>query len=206
VTAPRTSLPPAGVAPARDSAHVAAHGHDRPGARPINDRRQSIAAEPETRFGTELAELRRRLTRFKGRDRQLAEGLITWAAERRLTKGQVKQLRRLTWKPIRPGRAERELQAVMAAHERLRRRSEAAYQQQAGRWPIIGNGARIEAPKSPAPSGQSRCPSPEEIERARTPKGGWTREQLAAWGVPWPPPKGWRQALTQRWQMEAPSS
>lgn len=41
-------------------------------------------------------------------------------------------------------------------------------------------------------------PTREEIDAARTPKGGWTREQLAKWGVPWPPPKGWRKALEQR--------
>ena len=35
----------------------------------------------------------------------------------------------------------------------------------------------------------------EEIEAARTPKGGWTRAQLEVWGVPWPPPKGWLRAL-----------
>ncbi|NKS00469.1 hypothetical protein GTA09_21515 [Rhodococcus hoagii] len=35
-------------------------------------------------------------------------------------------------------------------------------------------------------------PTEAEIEAARTPAGGWTRETLAAWGVPWPPPKGWR--------------
>lgn len=34
-----------------------------------------------------------------------------------------------------------------------------------------------------------------EIEAKRTRGGGWTRETLAAWGVPWPPPKGWRNAL-----------
>ena len=39
------------------------------------------------------------------------------------------------------------------------------------------------------------CPTPEEIEAAKTPSGGWTKEQLAKWGVPWPPPKGWREAL-----------
>ena len=39
-------------------------------------------------------------------------------------------------------------------------------------------------------------PSADEIEAARTPVGGWSREQLAAWGVSWPPPKGWKQALT----------
>ena len=37
----------------------------------------------------------------------------------------------------------------------------------------------------------------EEIEACRGPKGGYrfTRERLAAWGVGWPPPPGWRQAL-----------
>ena len=30
--------------------------------------------------------------------------------------------------------------------------------------------------------------------RGRTDNGGWTRTQLAAWGVPWPPPKGWKSA------------
>ncbi|MDT9682329.1 hypothetical protein RND61_09605 [Streptomyces sp. TRM76323] len=43
-------------------------------------------------------------------------------------------------------------------------------------------------------------PSPEEIEAARTPAGGWKRDQLAAWGVPWPPPKGWKDDLTERWK------
>lgn len=37
-----------------------------------------------------------------------------------------------------------------------------------------------------------------EIEAARTPRGGWTRKQLAEWGVPWPPPKGWRKKLEGR--------
>jgi len=35
----------------------------------------------------------------------------------------------------------------------------------------------------------------EEIEAAKTEQGGWTRETLAAWGVKWPPPKGWKKAL-----------
>jgi len=35
----------------------------------------------------------------------------------------------------------------------------------------------------------------EEIEAAKTEKGGWTRAQLALWGVPWPPPKGWKERL-----------
>lgn len=39
---------------------------------------------------------------------------------------------------------------------------------------------------------------PEEIELARTPNGGWTKATLAKWGVPWPPPKGWRAKLEGR--------
>jgi hypothetical protein len=35
----------------------------------------------------------------------------------------------------------------------------------------------------------------EEIEAARSPRGGWTAETLAGWGVSWPPPKGWRDKL-----------
>lgn len=45
---------------------------------------------------------------------------------------------------------------------------------------------------------QHQYPTSAEIEAARTPAGGWTREQLAAWGVPWPPPKGWKRALIRR--------
>lgn len=35
----------------------------------------------------------------------------------------------------------------------------------------------------------------EQILAGRSRKGGWTRATLARWGVPWPPPKGWRKAL-----------
>lgn len=35
----------------------------------------------------------------------------------------------------------------------------------------------------------------QEIEDARTPGGGYTMKQLATWGVPWPPPKGWKEVL-----------
>lgn len=34
-----------------------------------------------------------------------------------------------------------------------------------------------------------------EIEAGRSLAGGFTRAQLAEWGVPWPPPKGWKDAL-----------
>ncbi|GGV91772.1 hypothetical protein GCM10010228_82920 [Streptomyces massasporeus] len=46
----------------------------------------------------------------------------------------------------------------------------------------------------------TELPSPEEVEAARSPKGGYSRAQLAAWGVPWPPPKGWKDELTERWK------
>ena len=33
------------------------------------------------------------------------------------------------------------------------------------------------------------------IDALRTPVGGFTKKALASIGVPWPPPKGWRQDL-----------
>ena len=35
------------------------------------------------------------------------------------------------------------------------------------------------------------------VEAERTPKGGFTRKSLAAFGVEWPPRKGWRKALLE---------
>jgi hypothetical protein len=34
-----------------------------------------------------------------------------------------------------------------------------------------------------------------EQDALKTKNGGWTKEQLAKWGVRWPPVKGWRQRL-----------
>ncbi|MGW7824842.1 hypothetical protein ACWGLF_44015 [Streptomyces puniciscabiei] len=45
----------------------------------------------------------------------------------------------------------------------------------------------------------SELPAPEEIEVARAPAGGWKRDQFAASGVLWPPPKGWKDELTDPW-------
>nr|BEK71108.1 hypothetical protein KPHV_83350 [Kitasatospora purpeofusca] len=59
------------------------------------------------------------------------------------------------------------------------------------------------APAPPSP-GEPVRPTPEEIEAARTPAGGWSRGQLAAWGVPWPPPKGWKRQLTAQTRPECP--
>jgi hypothetical protein len=39
--------------------------------------------------------------------------------------------------------------------------------------------------------------SAEDIDRQRSPRGGWSRDILRRWGVPWPPPKGWRARLIQ---------
>ena len=38
----------------------------------------------------------------------------------------------------------------------------------------------------------------EIIEQHKTEKGGWTRAQLQAIGVGWPPPRGWVQAVIGR--------
>jgi hypothetical protein len=37
--------------------------------------------------------------------------------------------------------------------------------------------------------------SEEEILKLQTPGGGWTRETLEGWGVPWPPPQGWKEHI-----------
>lgn len=43
-------------------------------------------------------------------------------------------------------------------------------------------------------------PTPEQVAAADTTgNGGFTAAQLAEWGVPWPPPHGWRRELERRW-------
>lgn len=37
----------------------------------------------------------------------------------------------------------------------------------------------------------------EQIEAGRTPKGGFSKSQLAKWGVTWPPKTGWKKALIE---------
>jgi hypothetical protein len=39
--------------------------------------------------------------------------------------------------------------------------------------------------------------SEEEIMSKQTPAGGWTKQQLAHWGVPWPPPNAWKKEILQ---------
>lgn len=42
-------------------------------------------------------------------------------------------------------------------------------------------------------------PIPEtDIRELMTPAGGYTRETLAKYGVPWPPPRGWLKELDRR--------
>jgi len=47
--------------------------------------------------------------------------------------------------------------------------------------------------------GSVPAPSPEEVMAASTsPSGAWTAKQLRAWGIRWPPPKGWRAELVRK--------
>jgi hypothetical protein len=48
-------------------------------------------------------------------------------------------------------------------------------------------------PKGPSPNDTER-----EIARRQTKGGGWTRKTFKEWGLPWPPPKGWKQDLVRR--------
>lgn len=52
----------------------------------------------------------------------------------------------------------------------------------------------VQAPEAVCPAAVTE----QEIEAAWTPAGGWTRQQLAAWGLPWPPPRGWKDELLRR--------
>lgn len=44
-----------------------------------------------------------------------------------------------------------------------------------------------------------RIPSPDEVMAAQTVNGGWLKKDLASWGIPWPPPRGWKQRLEREW-------
>ena len=58
----------------------------------------------------------------------------------------------------------------------------------------------IRKPAAPAPTPQAGCVrlTRELIEQHKTARGGWTRAQLQAIGVGWPPPRGWVQAAIDR--------
>jgi hypothetical protein len=75
-----------------------------------------------------------------------------------------------------------------------------------GEWmdDILDGGDAPGYPRTCAGCGGSdqRTPSPQEVSDAQTPNGGWTRETLAGWDVPWPPPKGWRRLLELRWHWQ----
>lgn len=44
----------------------------------------------------------------------------------------------------------------------------------------------------------------DDIEAGKTEKGGYTKAQLAAWGIPWPPPTGWKDKLVRGEEFEHP--
>lgn len=55
------------------------------------------------------------------------------------------------------------------------------------------------------PGSELRMPTREEIEAGKTKAGGYTRKQLEQWGVPWPPPAGWRRRLLREAENAGPS-
>jgi len=65
------------------------------------------------------------------------------------------------------------------------------------RRPILGKRTRKPAPVVKLVGAP---PSPDEVaHRYQRANGGWTAECLAAWGIGWPPPKGWRDKLEAQW-------
>jgi hypothetical protein len=59
-------------------------------------------------------------------------------------------------------------------------------------------------PATTSPPARRMLPAADEIEAARSPAGGWSRDQLAAWGVSWPPPKGWKAELLRQQEDQQP--
>ncbi len=57
----------------------------------------------------------------------------------------------------------------------------------------------IRAAEKVLAEGSPKLPSPEEIEKARI-LYGFTAYTLATWGIRWPPYKGWRRDLEQRYR------
>jgi hypothetical protein len=53
---------------------------------------------------------------------------------------------------------------------------------------------RHDCVRVPDPLANCKPVDPAEIvARMSTARGGWTKATLEEWGVPWPPPKGWRE-------------
>lgn len=46
----------------------------------------------------------------------------------------------------------------------------------------------------------SRMPTAEEFDMLRWTRRGRSRKLLAEWGVPWPPNRGWREALISKYR------
>lgn len=68
-------------------------------------------------------------------------------------------------------------------------------QQVAEQQRLKGLGRSPVAPEATAEPKPQRLLTAADIDAAKTEKGGWTKETLASWGVPWPPPPGWRRQL-----------
>jgi len=49
-----------------------------------------------------------------------------------------------------------------------------------------------------------RMPTAEEFDMLRWTRRGRSRKQLAEWGVPWPPKRGWREALISEYRRANP--
>ena len=60
---------------------------------------------------------------------------------------------------------------------------------------ILDDGSLHVIDEKLVPWPKKKSPSEKEIMAAKTKAGGWKRSTLEKWGVPWPPPKGWKKAL-----------
>lgn len=74
-------------------------------------------------------------------------------------------------------------------------RAEKAFARRLGLTDELADRELGKANRGPASSSQRRGMTMAEINAARTPQGGFSRESFIRLGVPYPPPKGWIQKL-----------
>ncbi len=97
---------------------------------------------------------------------------------------------------------EKALERIEALERRMRKGSERKVVRQLRE---LDRGVKASpAHNRPVQSNPERRYTEAEIERGRSPRGGWTRKTLAGWGVSWPPPKGWKDRLTGRFSVTGP--
>lgn len=66
------------------------------------------------------------------------------------------------------------------------------------RWAILKSAVKRHLSREVVTVESGPCITAAWLRQCSSPAGGWTRRQLAALGISWPPPKGWKRSLIGR--------